>query len=108
MLVCGGSCGEVICPMGRCVGFSDTRAFGICAPLVQRCSESTAEEFLGLCNSLQVSWFPGACACMLVEPQPTLAGEERIGFMVPADACQRYRSFYPDQVECRDEDWNVL
>jgi hypothetical protein len=108
MLVCGGSCGEVICPQGRCVGFSDTRAFGICTPLPIRCAASNAREMITLCNSLQVTWFPGECACLLVDPQPTLPGVERTGFLAPADACQRYQAVYPDQVECRDEDWNLL
>jgi hypothetical protein len=108
MLVCGGSCGEILCPLNnRCVGFSDTRAFGLCG-LPVRCSESTAQELIAFCESFQVSWYPGDCACMLAEPQPVLPGEERTGFVVPADACQRYRSFYPEQVECRDEAWNYL
>jgi hypothetical protein len=116
MLVCGGSCGEVICPgthtspsgINPCVGYSDDRAFGICAFMARRCSEETAWELIHECESHWITWFLGPCACMLLEPQATLPEVGRTGFVVPADACQRYQSYYPGQVECRDARWNPL
>lgn len=113
MIVCGGSCGLVVCPetvegKNPCVGFSDTRAFGICAFTERRCAESNAADLLPECGTQLLTWFPEPCACMVVEPQATLPEVGRTGFPVPSEACQRYRSFYPDQVECLDEGWNSL
>lgn len=117
MLVCGGTCGEVICPWTSsavpepktpCVGFSDTRAFGICAFTSRRCAASNVEAMVEECESASHSWFVGHCACMVLEPHPQLPQVGPTGFVVPAEACTRYRSFYPEGVECRDESWSLL
>jgi hypothetical protein len=111
MIVCGGSCGEFICPGApatACIGFSDSRAFGICAFLKRRCAPSNSAELITECETHPATWFPGACACMLVDPQASLPDVGRTGHVVPAEACKRYQSFYPDQVECRDGTWNLL
>jgi hypothetical protein len=120
MVVCGGSCGEMLCLWGDrrgrydapCVGFSDTRAFGICSFGPTRCNASNVRELIAQCQEqrppFMCRWYANPCACMVLDPQAVLPEWGPTGFIAPASACLEYQRYYPDQVECRDEHWNVL
>jgi hypothetical protein len=117
---CGGACGEA-CPSWHwsyhdrrysCVGISEERSFGVCAPLSARCAPGPT-AFMGLqyCEAL-LSQLPDAteltpCACMVLAPAlvPELADH---GWPVALPSCLAYRDHFPDRVRCFDAAWNEI
>lgn len=114
--VCGGTCGEPRCVstvgadhslhISPCVGLSDDRGFGLCAFRRRRCGQSNAADLIPGCSKAVSAWWSGfrPCACLVSVERPDEAPEP-LGFVVPAEACLQYRSWFPESVECRDADW---
>lgn len=116
---CGGRCGDT-CPsviaspvLGpSCFGLSEHRAFGVCSLSPNpHCDPSGAAERLRDC-SIEVAARSGGttlepCACMRLTREPGGTFPEH-GDPVSAQSCLAYRAIYPDQVSCRDAEWNEL
>jgi len=116
---CGGACGDDLrCPrypeilLGpdirpgppqACVGFSETRSFGVCAWGSSRCSRGNDED-----NSILLGWcatgYGQDCSCLVTHPQ---VDESRWlqGYVVLASVCRDYHRRFPDSTECVDAHW---
>ena len=110
---CGGACGDTCAVTAvftmdpaACVGLSEERGFGVCAPFSFRCApDLVPEDTLMECERRILS--PGAtCACMLLPgPLPEYADH---GLAVARQTCLAYQRYFPDQVRCVDETWTDL
>lgn len=113
---CGPTCGA--CPANLwdpntppgCVGVSEERGFGVCAPYPWRCSPEGGvnERALMQCETRLTAlggW--SRCACMLFEPPGDPAFADH-GWPVAAQSCLAYRDHFPGQVRCMDASWNEL
>ncbi|MCC7536930.1 MAG: hypothetical protein IT379_11990 [Deltaproteobacteria bacterium] len=110
---CGGACGGVTCPpadlLGMsvetpCLGFSDTRGFGVCALAVVFCHPGYAYD--RNCDEN----YGESCACMVLQPQPDLPADapRPVGYFVVGSSCLAYREQHPETVECFDRNWQPL
>jgi len=118
---CGGVCGDDLrCPRApraqlsgartpsdpqTCVGFSETRPFGVCAhegTCVRSNQQGTAID-VALCELD----YGEPCACLVTHPQ---LDESRTvqGYVVLASVCRDYRLHFPGSTECVDAEWNPL
>lgn len=115
---CGGACSN--CPRiepweymsePTCVGVSETRGFGVCAPYSVRCSPgpaviSTLLECTRRLDRLGAPE-PRECACMVLAPAMVLELANH-GWPVALESCLAYRDAFPGQVRCFDETWTEL
>ena len=114
---CGGACGDTcgldpLWPRFRpaaCVGLSEERGFGVCAPSSLRCAPPSPETSFLECGRrvAPTSPFPfDICACMLLPgPLPEYADH---GWAVARQTCLAYQRYFPGQVRCVDETWTDL
>lgn len=74
----------------------------------ERCSASTSPfDFAWRDCSDDTFGYAEPCGCMVTYPQSAEAPELQ-GWRVALSVCRRYRSIFPDSVECRDEHFAVL
>jgi hypothetical protein len=122
---CGGPCGSEACGEmanganaaldvlstdldAACVGRSDTRAFGVCAPTARRCSATDLHDVED-CAHYFNSFLDGEerCACMFTGSSDG-SDARATGWVVPRGACTHYRSIYAGDVTCRDERFELV
>jgi len=119
---CGGVCGDdQRCPLqpfggfitpvapgflGSCVGFSESRALGVCAYGNQRCSRGNTGPNEGTLQVCELG-YGEPCACLVTHPQ---LDESRWlqGYVVLASVCRDYQLHFPGSSECVDAAWNPL
>ncbi|MBX3273919.1 MAG: hypothetical protein KF729_26885 [Sandaracinaceae bacterium] len=107
---CGGQCGDR-CPgtyhgpsfSPSCVGISESRGFGVCAPSRLRCSPVDPSLGLDPIQGLDECQAAGGvdCVCMLLSPValPEYADH---GWGVARRSCVAYRDRFPTEVRCLD------
>jgi len=113
---CGGTCGRGGCTdlftesfEYDCVGRSNARSFGVCAADDRRCSASNVGQALrNICgNREEFLGSDAECLCMVTQPQPPGLDEE-LGWVVPARSCLEYQRVFPESVDCRDEQYELV
>lgn len=102
--------------VGACIGRSDTRQFGICAPDqeclrgrrdgVDACADP--ESPIGI-TQVYPEFAGTTCVCIVFRGAATADGLSDYGFVSTPEGCRGYRALYPDDVECViDRDWHTL